>query len=306
MKYQLISLSVISILILSGCNLTSFLESENKSSTVQQVDEILLEAPLHSYPPVPLAASAFTNGRSVVIDMNVLSAYDCPVSCTFKTVSDDFVQEAYINNLGDGVFKAKNISKQLELSQNLKSGIANGLITIEDHLNDIKIVGTIINDNYEGTLYSYKLSTNSLISSEEYKNGKLNGEKIIYDQYGNTKTKGNYVNGILNGKFYTYYSSGAVEGIATFKNGRLVGTYNNYYENGRLKQQGYYTNGLESGATKIYMEDGALWASVTYSKDKPIAGKCANGRKWTKAELLNWENGLQVNCTYYINRNEAR
>ena len=60
MKYQLISLSVISILILSGCNLTSFLESENKSSTVQQVDEILLEAPLHSYPPVPLAASAFT------------------------------------------------------------------------------------------------------------------------------------------------------------------------------------------------------------------------------------------------------
>lgn len=305
MKQEFVSLSVICVLILSGCNLTSILESE-APSTAQQIDKVSMSEPLPSYPPVPLAVNSFTNGRSAVIDMNVLNAYDCPVSCTFKTVSDDLVMEAYLNNWGDGVYKAKNITKQLELSQYLKTGTANGLLTIEDHLNDIKIVGNVINDKYDGTFYTYKLSSGSLLSSEEYRKGNLNGEKITYDQYGNVKTKGNYVNGTLDGKFYSYYSSGAVEEIASFENGRLIGAYSNYYENGRLKQQGRYTNGLEQGTTKIYMEDGALWASVTYSKDKPIAGKCANGRKWTKAELLNWENGLQVNCTYYINRNEAR
>lgn len=306
MKQELASLSVISILIFSGCNLTSTFESKEGSSSAQQIDEITSEEPLSSYRPVPLAANSFTNGRGLVVDMDLLDTYNCPVSCRFKTVSDDVVLEAYLNNLGDGVYKVKNISEQIEFSQYLKSGVANGLLTIEDHLNDMKIVGNVFNNNYEGTFYTYKLSSGSLISSEEYRNGNLNGEKITYDQNGNVQTKANYVNGSMNGNFYTYYSNGAVKSITSVKNNRPDGTYSNYYENGRLQQQGQYTNGLETGTSKFYIEDGALWATITYSNNEPIAGKCANGRNWTQAELINWKNGLEVNCTYYINRNEAR
>mgnify|MGYP006990130105 FL=1 len=46
-------------------------------------------------------------------------------------------------------------------------------------------------------------------------------------------------------------------------------------------------------------EKGALWATITYKDDKPVSGICGNGRKWTKAELLNWENGVEVTCEYY-------
>ena len=48
---------------------------------------------------------------------------------------------------------------------------------------------------------------------------------------------------------------------------------------------------------------GGPFGAVIAKDGEIIAGKCVNERKngseWTKAEISNWENGLEVDCSYF-------
>ena len=96
-----------------------------------------------------------------------------------------------------------------------------------------------------------------------------------------------------------YYDNGNLFLEAKFKNSIIDGIARYYFESGALQEERHYKNGLRNGNTERYSEKGALWATITYKDDKPVSGICGNGRKWTKAELLNWENGVEVTCEYY-------
>lgn len=96
-----------------------------------------------------------------------------------------------------------------------------------------------------------------------------------------------------------YYSNGYLSKELTFKNKKLDGISRFYYENGALQEERHYKNGLRNGNSERYNENGALWATITYINDKPVSGICGNGRKWTNAELINWENGVEVTCAYH-------
>ena len=73
-----------------------------------------------------------------------------------------------------------------------------------------------------------------------------------------------------------------------------------YYENGRLAQETPYRNGIKEGIQKIYRKNGKMNLTITYVKNSPVSGMCyqTNGTKTplTNAELLNFENGLSIEC----------
>ena len=71
-----------------------------------------------------------------------------------------------------------------------------------------------------------------------------------------------------------------------------------YLESGVLLAEVNYKKDKEEGITKVYDANGGFFLAVTYKNGKAVSGICANGKKLNNAELSNFENGLNVNCSY--------
>ncbi len=138
--------------------------------------------------------------------------------------------------------------------------------------------------NIEGSSFMFPL-----------KNGKTEGIQKSYIA-GFLFTEIPYKNGKAEGIGKTYYESGALKYEIPFKNDKAEGIEKWYYESGALMEETPFKNDIKEGIGKSYKEDGRLFFTLTYQNDKVISGKCANGRKWTNAEINNFEKGLDVNC----------
>ena len=168
----------------------------------------------------------------------------------------------------------KNVIKKLEVQgiyQNNKTGV------VCYSINDIKffekdVMFPIKNGKVAGIVKIYFKGSGALVSETPYKNGEKDGIEKGYYESGDLYTEISYKNGIQEGIEKLYYESGALHTEIPFK------------------------NDIKEGIGKSYMEDGRLFSTVTYQNDKVISGKCANGRKWTNAEINNWEKGLDVVC----------
>ncbi|MDE7169874.1 MAG: hypothetical protein K2N67_06730, partial [Mucispirillum sp.] len=82
-----------------------------------------------------------------------------------------------------------------------------------------------------------------------------------------------------------------------YKNGIKEGIDKTYYESGKLWIETPFKNDKKEGF-QYYYKSGVLFAVILYVNNEITSGICANGRLWTSAELINWENGLQVYCRY--------
>ena len=138
--------------------------------------------------------------------------------------------------------------------------------------------------NIEGSSFMFPL-----------KNGKTEGIQKSYIA-GFLFTEIPYKNGKAEGIGKTYYESGALKYEIPFKNDKAEGIEKWYYESGALMEETPFKHDIKEGLGKSYKEDGRLFFTLTYQNDKVISGKCANGRKWTNAEINNFEKGLYVNC----------
>lgn len=104
-------------------------------------------------------------------------------------------------------------------------------------------------------------------------------------------------------KMEFYHDNGNISSNIDLKKG--IGTVVTYRENGSMEQFIPINNFKNNGIAEVYDEDGKLWSTITYKDDKIISAECADtiaarlrpgGLKWTKAEISNWENGLEVKC----------
>jgi len=73
-----------------------------------------------------------------------------------------------------------------------------------------------------------------------YKDGELNGEGILYDQYG--KEEATYKDGKLNGKWFSYDQEGRLRTEGNYKDGEPDGKWVYYDENGNKKEQHIWKN----------------------------------------------------------------
>lgn len=91
---------------------------------------------------------------------------------------------------------------------------------------------------------------------EEYRDGMLNGETIVYDSLGNEFIKQHFKDSKKDGNsVFTYYGSNKKWIQMRFNDGLPDGKLTSYYPDGKVKRKESYTNG-ELSDSKCYAENG--------------------------------------------------
>ena len=114
-----------------------------------------------------------------------------------------------------------------------------------------------INKKPEGTWKYYHYMSDKIMSIENYKNGKLEGEKNVYYTNGQLAEKSYYKNNLLEGKYIKYAENGKPIEESNYKNGELNGTAIFYDGEGNMLIKGQYKKNKKSGTWETY-ENGKL------------------------------------------------
>ncbi|MDB5115369.1 MAG: repeat-containing protein [Mucilaginibacter sp.] len=94
---------------------------------------------------------------------------------------------------------------------------------------------------YSGRFIDYFLNGN--IQGEGiFKEGIVNGLRVIYYQNGNKSYFRNYVNGIAEGYSEEYFLNGNIKQKGSFKNGKDDGLWTDFYSTGDIKRQSTFVN----------------------------------------------------------------
>ncbi|HRG32092.1 MAG TPA: toxin-antitoxin system YwqK family antitoxin [Saprospiraceae bacterium] len=121
-----------------------------------------------------------------------------------------------------------------------------------------------------------------LLESANYKDGKLDGERKIYEKgllyslenykmdlfdgpykvfypNGQLQLECQYINNEMSGTLKAYYPGGQLKEIVQMNGSQENGPFEEYYENGKIKAQGSYKNGPnEEGLLNLYDSLGTL------------------------------------------------
>ncbi|MDA3912091.1 MAG: hypothetical protein PF448_12120 [Bacteroidales bacterium] len=114
---------------------------------------------------------------------------------------------------------------------------------------------------------------------------KIDGEKLLYKEYGYTILDGDT---LINGYMKAYYPNGNIKTITAYKNGLKNGIEKSYYKNGKLNWTQEYNNDTLSGNIIKYYDNGKLEYVFEYKKGELIN----EGRMY-------YENGAIKNYLYY-------
>ena len=146
-----------------------------------------------------------------------------------------------------------------------------------------------------------------VLALAHYKDNKLNGEFIRYNETGKEISRENYLDGLLDGPaHYTSFTqhdvliadctyknarlegertitqrNGSVLRKETYRNGRLNGPRLSYYSNGNLESKENYVDGKLEGNRELFFPTGGLWYQENYVKgrlDGQRLGYFANGK----------------------------
>ena len=93
------------------------------------------------------------------------------------------------------------------------------------------------------------------LESAHYKEGKLNGERKLYEK-GFIYSLENYT---LTGIMKIYYPDGKIKEVVTMVENEENGPFQEYYQNGKIKANGFYKNGpYEEGLLNLFDSTGTL------------------------------------------------
>jgi antitoxin component YwqK of YwqJK toxin-antitoxin module len=115
-----------------------------------------------------------------------------------------------------------------------------------------------------------------IMSKENYVNGKLNGENIVYYPSDplNGKVKKfeitNYEDGLKHGNWIQYYSSGKVKAEGVYKDGNFDGNVKWFFSSGKVEIEGFYKHAVKYGYWKYYEDDGTFKNKVYYRDGQVI------------------------------------
>jgi len=101
----------------------------------------------------------------------------------------------------------------------------------------------------------YQEDGKKLLSTENYKNGVLEGEAITYYKNGKVAEALFYKNGKLNGNTHRFASNGILLDDLNYVNGKLNGLAKYYNIKGKLIYTGNYKDGIKEGKWE-YFENG--------------------------------------------------
>lgn len=220
-----------------------------------------------------------------VLLLLALPSYATAEKCDY-TLTDKEIEKELNNLLEGGIYKDTTASgvfcvaleDLIKLQFKLKDGKINGGMKIALYYEKDKPMIEIYISDY--SLFSedfYEMFNDGLPDFEVLKNKKLDITNKVY------------------------YENGNINMNCAVKNG--IGDCTSYKENGAMDIYRPIKNYQFNGTAEVYSENGRLWATLHYNNGHLISAECINdrknGKKWTKAEISNWENGLEVSCNYF-------
>lgn len=220
-----------------------------------------------------------------VLLLLVLPSYATAEKCDY-TLTDKEIEKELNNLLEGGIYKDTTASgvfcvaleDLIKLQFKLKDGKINGGMKIALYYEkDKPMIETYISDYSLFSEDFYEMFNDGLPDFEVLKNKKLDITNKVY------------------------YENGNINMNCSVKNG--IGDCTSYKENGAMDIYRPIKNYQFNGTAEVYSENGRLWATLHYNNGHLISAECINdrknGKKWTKAEISNWENGLEVSCNYF-------
>jgi len=138
-------------------------------------------------------------------------------------------------------------------------------------------------------------SNGNIMFETLYKDGEEEGVRYYYKS-GKLKNETPYKNGRQEGIEKWYYENGRLQREIPYKDDKWEGIWKEYYENGKLESEGPCKNNKREGYYHYYTESGKLRLKILYRNGEPVTGTCGDGRPLTNAELVNWNNGHDVEC----------
>ncbi|WP_428897586.1 Antitoxin component YwqK of the YwqJK toxin-antitoxin module [Parelusimicrobium proximum] len=162
-----------------------------------------------------------------------------------------------------GKLKLDPKGEVIEVSGNIPTGV----VREYDDNNSIKTEATFANSKLNGLMKRYD-EDRRIISEEEYKDGKLEGEARYYD-YSTGKQEveiESYKNGILEGKRLLLHPNGNIEISEFYADNKLKGKREIFYDNGILNlEETYDNNGRLTGTRVYYHKSGGVWFKESYA-----------------------------------------
>lgn len=117
--------------------------------------------------------------------------------------------------------------------------------------------GKLVNKQFEGEWKYYHEDLPSIMTSEMYVNGKLNGIRKVFYKSGEKAEEISYKNGLKNGPYKSYAENGTVLEESNYKNDAYDGPAIYRTTDNQISGQGVYKNGKKIGMWKI-LEKGKL------------------------------------------------
>jgi antitoxin component YwqK of YwqJK toxin-antitoxin module len=170
--------------------------------------------------------------------------------------------------------KASNLIATREFNSNDNSAYT---IIYDENKNKIS-EGKVLNKLYEGLWIYYHKATKIIMTSENYKNGKLEGTKTVNYPSGNVAEISNYKNGIRNGAYKKFTEKGVELEDSFYENGELNGNSIFKGPDGLIVAKGLFKQGKKVGMWFFY-ENGKLVSKDDFNKPRKKFKKRVNIKK---------------------------
>ena len=123
--------------------------------------------------------------------------------------------------------------------------------------------GRLVNGKREGVFLWYN-AKNTIISVQEFHNDIVDGVWLKMGDNGAVEVEENYRNGQLEGKRVIYRFGGIKSSVEHFHNGKPEGAKTVYYDNGFKQEESFFKNGKREGVTKWYNQSEQVIIENTY------------------------------------------
>ena len=128
--------------------------------------------------------------------------------------------------------------------------------------------GKVVNKMFEGEWKYYHHASTTIMTIENYKNGKLEGLRSVFFPSGKIAEETYYKNNLKNGLSKKYSEKGYVLEEATFKNNQYDGEAIFRDVDNNIVSKGKFSNGKKVGVWQFY-ENGKLKDEVNQNNQKP-------------------------------------
>lgn len=113
-------------------------------------------------------------------------------------------------------------------------------------------------DSLKHGIYKRYSQGGILLEESIYTEGKLNGERIIFNAKGEKEVSEIYKNDVLDGPFKEFHPNGKLKFLGKYTDNVLAGTVNVFYPSGKIKEEVQFENNVEQGPFKEFHENGNL------------------------------------------------